>query len=76
MKEKLMGIIPLIVALMFVVGIGTFSGPSYAATATQTVTVTVPEAISIQVPDVNFGSVAAGSTGTSPVKHNGAAPSP
>lgn len=52
MKEKLMGIIPLIVALMFVVGIGTFSGPSYAATsgpsyaatATQTVTVTVPEA--------------------------------
>ncbi|QHN06031.1 hypothetical protein FZP57_02420 [Methanothermobacter sp. THM-1] len=66
MKEKLMGIIPLIVALMFVVGIGTFNGPSYAATATQTVTVTVPEAISIQVPDVNFGSVAAGSTGTSP----------
>ncbi len=64
MKEKLMGIIPLVVALMFVVGIGAFNGPSYAATASQNVTVTVPEAISIQVPDVDFGIINAGATGT------------
>ncbi len=61
-----MGVIPLMVALMFVVALGAYSSPSYAATATQTVTVTVPEAISIVVPNVNFGSVSAGSTGTSP----------
>lgn len=61
-----MGVIPLIVALMFVVALGAYSSPSYAATATQRVTVTVPEAIAIQVPDVNFGSINAGNTGTSP----------
>ena len=69
-----MGIIPLVVALMFVVGVGVFNGPSYAATASQTVTVTVPEAIAIEVPNVNFGEIAAGSTGESPnfkVKNKG-----
>ncbi|MCQ8905589.1 MAG: hypothetical protein NQU45_07760 [Methanothermobacter sp.] len=66
MREKLMGIIPLIVALVFVVAIGAYSSPSYAATASQTVTVTVPEAISIVVPDVNFGNITAGTEGTSP----------
>ncbi|MCG2829003.1 hypothetical protein [Methanothermobacter sp. K4] len=66
MREKIMGVIPLIVALMFVVALGAYSSPSYAATATQTVTVTVPEAIAIQVSDVNFGSINAGNTGTSP----------
>ncbi|MDI9615641.1 hypothetical protein [Methanothermobacter sp.] len=66
MREKIMGVIPLIVALMFVVALGAYSSPSYAATATQTVTVTVPEAISIVVPNVNFGVVDAGTTGTSP----------
>ncbi|BAZ98139.1 hypothetical protein tca_00064 [Methanothermobacter sp. EMTCatA1] len=61
-----MGIIPLIVTLVFVVAIGAYTSPSYGATATQTVTVTVPEAIAIEVPDVNFGSIDQGTTGTSP----------
>jgi len=66
MRERLMGLIPLMVALVFVVAIGAYTSPSYAATASQTVTVTVPEAISIVVPNVDFGSIAAGSEGTSP----------
>ncbi|MDI9618768.1 hypothetical protein [Methanothermobacter sp.] len=65
MREKIMGVIPLIVALMFVVALGAYSSPSYAAQATQTVTVTVPQAIAIEVDNVDNWVVAAGATNTS-----------
>lgn len=60
-----MGVIPLMVALMFVVALGAYSSPSYAAQATQTVTVTVPEAIAIEVDNVGNWVVEAGATNTS-----------
>lgn len=67
MNGKIGGLLALLVALMLAVAIGAYNTSS-AATAEQTVTVTVPEAISIEVNDatLDFGTVTAGTTADSP----------
>ncbi|BAW31004.1 conserved hypothetical protein [Methanothermobacter sp. MT-2] len=66
MKEKIGGLIALLLALMFAVALGAYDTSS-AATANQTVTVSVPEAISIELDTpVNFGNQSAGGTYESP----------
>ncbi|BDH79708.1 hypothetical protein MTTB_10870 [Methanothermobacter tenebrarum] len=66
MNGKIGGLLALLVALTVAIAIGTYDTSS-AATAEQTVTVTVPEAISIEVTNpLDFGSISAGSTGDSP----------
>ncbi|MDI3483544.1 MAG: hypothetical protein PWQ74_131 [Methanobacteriaceae archaeon] len=66
MNGKIGGLLALLVALMLAVAIGAYNTSS-AATAQQTVTVTVPEAISIEVDSpLDFGTVTAGNTANSP----------
>jgi hypothetical protein len=66
LNGKIGGLLALLVALTVAIAIGTYDTSS-AATAEQTVTVTVPEAISIEVTNpLDFGSISAGSTGDSP----------
>lgn len=66
MNQKILGIIPLMVALLFVAAIAVGDNPATAANPeNQVVTVTVPQAISIAVETpVTFGDVSAGTTGT------------
>jgi len=66
MKEKIGGLLALLVALMFAIALGAYD-TSAAATANQQVQVSVQESISISVDSpVNFGNQSAGSTYTSP----------
>jgi len=66
MNEKIGGLLALLVALMFVVALGAYD-TSTAATADQTVRVSVREAISISVDTpLDFGNQSAGNTYKSP----------
>ncbi|MDI9623889.1 MAG: hypothetical protein QFX38_03260 [Methanothermobacter sp.] len=66
MKEKIGGLMALLVALILAVAIGAYDTSS-AATANQEVQVSVQEAISIQVDTpLNFGNLSAGDTYNSP----------
>lgn len=66
LNGKIGGLLALLVALTVAIAIGAYDTSS-AATANQTVTVTVPEAISIEVDSpLDFGNITAGETGNSP----------
>ncbi|MDI6645319.1 MAG: hypothetical protein QME14_09710 [Methanobacteriaceae archaeon] len=61
MKQKILGIIPLMVVMLFVAFLAVGDNQTYANPVNQQVTVTVPQAIAISVETpISFGSVPAG----------------
>lgn len=63
MKQKTLGVVPLMVAMLLVVAFAVGDNQVSADTVNQQVTVTVPEAIAISVQTpISFGSVPAGTT--------------